>query len=100
MEPDHNIKKEAVDAVKWWLSVHMIPGSFVDVDVDLPITQQIDSFSCGVFAVNSVQCILFPSDNLLEPHESITERYRWFLAVINRHNEVVSRHILFYFANY
>jgi len=84
--PDNETKGKVTQALKWWITTH-IKRDFVDVD--LPCSRQIDLYSCGVFAVNSIQHLLFPHENLLQPSEAITERYRWFLAVLNRHNEVV-----------
>ncbi len=86
MEPNRAVMEEAVNAVSWWISVHML-GEFAHVD--LPITRQVDSFSCGVFAVNSIHHLLCHETGLLQPHGSITERYRWFLNVIKQHNATV-----------
>ena len=85
-EPVQRVKQEVVEAVEWWITQH-VTSDFVHVD--LPITRQIDSFSCGVFAVNAVQHLVFPEITLLRPQDSVTECYRWFIAVVDRHNEVV-----------
>ena len=61
-----------MQAVEWWIGVH-ITGDFVCVD--LPITRQMDSVSCGVFAVNSIQHLVFPQEGLLLTHEVVTECY-------------------------
>lgn len=97
MEPNDSVKREAIAAVEWWVTTHVV-GDFVHVD--LPITRQVDSFSCGVFAVNSVQHLVFPKDDLLSPQDAITERYKWFIAAVNQHNEVVSYLDLFCFHLY
>lgn len=86
MESNIDVKRTVVEAVTWWISVHM-PGNFMLVD--LPITRQVDSFSCGVFAVNSIQHLLYPELNLLPSHDPITEHYQWFLNVVKQHNAVV-----------
>ncbi len=89
MEPVESVKREVTEAVQWWITTHSMNSDFTHVD--LPITRQVDSFSCGVFAVNSVQHLVFPiTTALLQPHDSVTERYRWFITAVNRHNEVVS----------
>lgn len=89
---DRKTKEVAMRAVEWWIGVH-ITGDFVCVD--LPITRQTDSVSCGVFAVNSIQHLVFPQEGLLLTHEVVTERYRWFLGALSRHNELVSFFVLF-----
>src|SRR5260370_39846463 len=68
-------------------------GDFVCVD--LPITCQTDSVSCRVFAVNSIQHLVYPQERLLLIHEVITARYRWFLGALSLHNELVSFFVLF-----
>ena len=78
-----------MQAVKWWIAVHMKDADDF-VHVDLPVSRQTDSFSCGVFAVNSIQHLIFPQDALFLPHEAVTEHYQWFLAVLAQHNELVS----------
>jgi hypothetical protein len=88
---DRKVKEVVMRAVKWWIAVH-IKNDFVHVD--LPITCQTDSFSCGVFAVNSIQHLAFPQEGLFLPHGAITERYRWFLGVFTRHNELVGFFLL------
>jgi len=90
---DRKTKEVAMRAVQWWIGVH-VTGDFVCVD--LPITRQTDSVSCGVFAVNSIQHLVFPQERLLLAHEVITERYRWFLEALSLHNELVSFFVLFY----
>jgi hypothetical protein len=84
--PDGETKQDVTRALKRWITAH-IKCEFVDVD--LPCTRQTNSHSCGVFAINSIQHLLFPHENLLQPSEAITERYYWFLAALNWHNEVV-----------
>ena len=76
-----------MQAVEWWIVVH-ITGDFVCVD--LPITCQMDSVSCGVFAVNSIQHLIFPQEGLLLTHNIITEHYWWFLGALSQHNRLVS----------
>ena len=81
MEPVESIKREVTEAVQWWITKHSTSDF---THVDLLIMCQVDSFSCGVFAVNLVQHLVFPiTTTLLQPHESVTKRYKWFLAALN-----------------
>jgi len=89
---DRKMKEVAMRAVEWWIGVHIM-GDFVCVD--LPITCQTDSVSCWVFAVNSIQHLVFPQEGLLLTHEVITECYQWFLGALSRHNELVGFFVLF-----
>lgn len=84
---DKKMKEVAMRAVKWWIGVH-ITGDFVCVD--LPIMCQTDLVSCRVFAVNSIQHLVFPQGSLLLTHDIVTEHYRWFLGALSRHNKLVS----------
>lgn len=59
---------EIVDAVVWWLQFHMKMTFKHDV---LPITQQVDSFSCGVLALNAVHHAILPDHPLLRAASSL-----------------------------
>jgi len=88
LESNAKVREEVDGAVSWWLGFHFqSPHHFAFVD--LKTSRQSDSFSCGVFAVNSIKHLVFPQDSLLQTHEALTERYRWFLATVERHNDVV-----------
>jgi len=88
LDSDRKTKDIAMQAVKWWIAVHMKDADDF-VHVDLPVSRQTDSFSCGVFAVNSIQHLIFPQDALFLPHKAVTECYCWFLAALAQQNELV-----------
>ena len=84
---DKQVKDDTMVAVRWWVMLHLnceVHGG------RLPVTQQADSFSCGVCAINVIQHFVFPQEPLLLPHEAVTQRYRWFVNVIERHSDIVS----------
>ena len=60
-----------------------------------PVTHQVDGFSCGVCVINAVQHFIFSQEQLLLPHEAITEHYHLFLNIIRRHSDFIS-HLSFY----
>ncbi|KAF8983891.1 hypothetical protein BDQ17DRAFT_1336336 [Cyathus striatus] len=51
----------------------------------MPITQQHDNFSCGVFALNAARAFVLPDVTLLPVDEAIIEWVRMFTQVGRRH---------------
>ncbi|PPR03038.1 hypothetical protein CVT26_004573 [Gymnopilus dilepis] len=66
------------ESLRWWMEVH-VKGTFV-FDT-LPITRQMDSFSCGIMAVNAVKCFAAPTFSLISANRVSEERLSAFLAV-------------------
>ena len=56
---------ELLEVLNWWLGLSFpTPFSLID----LPVTQQTDTFSCGVFAVNALSHYFLPSMSPLLPN--------------------------------
>lgn len=73
-----------LDALAWWLDFHMPSSTFRRCQ--LPITQQFDSFSCGVLALNAVCHAILPGSPLLpasSPAAITHARLKMFVRTVN-----------------
>ncbi|KAF9003530.1 hypothetical protein BDQ17DRAFT_1241955 [Cyathus striatus] len=84
---------ELVDALKWWMKIHT--GADFKL-FNMPITQQHDNFSCGVFALNAACAFVLPDVTLLPVDEAIIEQVQMFTQVGRRHMDNVHTYHLFY----
>ncbi len=77
---------ELVQVLHWWLTRH----GFKEYKIkNLWCTQQMDSFSCGIIAMNTLQHHFFPESPLLDPAECTTGRLTMLNDILD-HVDVVS----------
>lgn len=80
-------------ALGWWMSIH-IEGDFIYEA--LPITQQNDTFSCGILAMNAVKHFISPSFSLISANHVAKECLTVFIAVVEDDNNAVESTLLFH----
>ncbi len=77
---------ELVKVLYWWLTRY----GFKEYKIkNLRCTQQMDSFSCGVIAANTLQHHFFPESPLLDPAECTTGRLTMLNNILD-HADMVS----------
>jgi len=65
----------------WWISYHN-DGDIFNY-TSLPISLQVDSYSCGVLAWDAVRCFLLEGFTLVEAHAALDERLRIYLRLVS-----------------
>lgn len=80
---------EVLDALQWWIEVHM-PGKKFN-HRRLMIGQQTDSVSCALFAVNALVHFVSPSYPLISQGDVIIQRLQWFIHACTADLNAVSR---------
>jgi hypothetical protein len=81
-QPDLIISK-----LQWWFSKHF-GGEFKDLGPTLSHGHQVDSSSCGLFAINTIEHHLFGC--MLGIPNPASERARWFSVTAGDQNQVLS----------
>lgn len=80
----HTITDELRNIINWWTYLHT--GHHF-MHRHLPITHQLDGFSCGILAWNALATFfLQPCCQLMDPKRARVERLEVLLAILERHN--------------
>lgn len=64
-------------------------GKWKDIGYRLPIGQQMDSDSCGIYCLNSLAHTIF-EEPLVTPKTQAGERMKYFVELAKAHNDYVS----------
>lgn len=86
------LNKEVCKVVRWWTELHT--GKKFTI-ATLPISRQIDGYSCGLLAWNALVVHFLPkrSYSLMKPTMVDNERLKVMLRVIQRHHDQVGRYL-------
>jgi hypothetical protein len=84
------IDEQLKDALGWWTHYHT---GRIFAHFNLPITQQHDSYSCGLLAWNALAAYLLEGTKLLRPTDVVEERLKVLLRVVDRHYACREDHI-------
>lgn len=88
------------NAIQWWIEAH----THLKLEIrDLDIASQSDGFNCGIYALNTIEHLIFPKENPLLTSESIAlsqDRLSRFIKTCEQDSQMVCclflnfRHIL------
>lgn len=86
MGPKNLEKSGLPEAFRWWLAQHTNQAF---VEVELPVSIQRDSLSCGLLSANAVSHH-FPKAPLIPARQAASGRVAALIGILERHLELVS----------